>query len=328
MIDAFDAALPKRLAEPVNASAYAPSNIALSKYWGKRDAALNLPLNSSLSISLAEWGTTTSISPAETDSLTFNGSPLSDGNFARKVWAFVDRFRRGQELPLAIETRNSIPTAAGLASSASGFAALAQALNGAFRLDLPQSTLSMLSRYGSGSATRSFWHGFARWDRGHAEDGSDSFARSLDVAWPEFRIAIIPVDTGPKAQSSRDGMAHTVDTSPLFAPWPARAETDCAAIEDAVRDRDIGSLGPLVEANALAMHATMMAARPALNYLKPRSWAILESLHSARHEGLFAFATMDAGPNVKLIFEDIAADDVRSLFPEASLIDPFAYSAS
>lgn len=327
MTDAFDAVLPSHLPVPVVAEAYAPSNIALSKYWGKRDASLNLPLNSSLSISLAEWGTTTRVGPADTDSLTFNGESLADGGFWRKVWAFVDRFRRGLDAPLAIETQNSIPTAAGLASSASGFAALTRALDGAFQLGLAEHELSMLSRYGSGSATRSFWHGFVRWDRGEAEDGNDSFARPLDITWPGFRIAIVPVDTGPKEKSSRDGMTHTIETSPLYTAWPERAEADCVAIEEAVRAQDFATLGALAEANALAMHATMMAARPALTYLKPRSWEVLETLQNARADGLQAYATIDAGANVKLIFEAPSEADIRGLFPEASVIDPFGYSA-
>ncbi|MEM6726923.1 MAG: diphosphomevalonate decarboxylase [Pseudomonadota bacterium] len=325
MADPFLTLLPERLPEVQVAEAFAPSNIALSKYWGKRDAALNLPLNSSLSISLGAWGTRTKVGPADKDQIVFNGDVLPAGyDFSRKIVRFVERFRRWQRAPLRIETENSIPTAAGLASSASGFAALAKALNGAWQLGLSPEQLSLLSRYGSGSATRSHWQGFARWEKGEAPDGSDSFARGLGVDWPAFRIAIVPVDTGPKAKSSTDGMRHTVETSPLFAPWPARAEADCDAMEAAVRARDFATLGPLVEANALAMHATMMAARPALAYLKAGSWRVLEALWAARDQGLAAYATMDAGPNIKLVFEAQSTDDVLSLYPSSEVIDPFA----
>lgn len=320
----FDAVLPDRLAEPQAARVHSPSNIALSKYWGKRDAPLNLPLNSSVSISLGDWGTTTQITPATEDRLIFNGQELAPtAPAAAKVWHFVERFRRGQTAPLHIKTDNTIPTAAGLASSASGFAALTDALDQAFALSLPRPVLSMLARFGSGSATRSLWHGFVRWDRGHQEDGSDSHAVPLDVVWPQFRIAILAVDTGPKAQSSRDGMAHTVDTSPLFATWPQEAERDCAEITDAIQAREFDRLGARAEANALAMHATMMAARPSLCYLKSGSWALLETLWSARQDGLAAYATMDAGANVKLIFEEASASDIGALFPDAQIIAPF-----
>ena len=223
----FDGLLPERLSLKSEADYFAPSNIALSKYWGKRDKELNLPLNSSLSISLHKWGSQTKISLAENgrDKVCLNGEAVGlEQPFARKLIAFVDRFRRGQDLPLNIQTFNSIPTAAGLASSASGFAALTGALDQTFGLGLPKDKLSMLARIGSGSASRSFWHGFVQWDRGELADGRDSFARHIDVQWPEFRIAIINVTSKPKSVSSRDGMNHTVATSPLYKVWPEQAE--------------------------------------------------------------------------------------------------------
>ncbi|MEM1371227.1 MAG: diphosphomevalonate decarboxylase, partial [Pseudomonadota bacterium] len=301
--DVFRRVIPQALSPPCSSQAYAPANIALSKYWGKRDITLNLPLNSSLSVSLGTWGTTTQIDPAEADTLVFNGKDLpANAPEAAKIWRFVDLFCGDARPALAINTRNSIPTAAGLASSASGFAALTRALAQTFAVTQPPEILSMLSRFGSGSATRSFWTGFARWDRGQRDDGTDSHGRALDVHYPEFQIAIVPVDTAQKSHSSRQGMTHTVSTSPLYAVWPQQAETDCDAIETALLAKDFDTLGTLAEANALAMHATMMAARPALMYLKASSWRILETLRSARRDGLRAFATMDAGPNVKLLF--------------------------
>ncbi len=323
--DVFKRLLPKPSEAISDAQAYAPSNIALSKYWGKRDATLNLPLNSSLSISLADWGTTTRVGPSAdgVDHLSFNGEVLAKGAAAEKVWRFVDLFRQGADLPLTIETENSIPTAAGLASSASGFAALTMAVTHALGFDIDAQTQSQLARMGSGSATRSFWHGFARWDKGQSNNGHDCYAHSLDVEWPAFRIAIIPVDTGPKATSSTDGMNHTVATSPLFDNWPAQAEADCAAVEAALLAQDFEALGLLVEANALAMHATMMAARPAVTYLKPDTWRVLEALWAARQSGLRAYATMDAGANVKLIFLEDDLGDVQIAFPTAKIIAPF-----
>ncbi|MBO9476296.1 diphosphomevalonate decarboxylase [Shimia sp. R11_0] len=311
-------------------AAYAPSNIALSKYWGKRDHARNLPLNSSLSISLADWGSHTQVSPSDDgqDHVTLGGKELAlDTPFAAKALRFADLFRtHAASAPLRIDTNNTIPTAAGLASSASGFAALTRALCGCFGLTdtLSEAQMSLIARLGSGSATRSFWHGFVRWDKGTRDDGADSFAHPLDLHWPEFHIAILPVDVGPKSQSSRDGMNHTVVTSPLFKSWPDQAEADCAAIETAIKEQDFETLGPLVEANALAMHATMQAARPALTYLTSESWTLLERLWRARQDGLRAFATMDAGANIKLIFLKQAATDVMQIFPQAQMIDPFS----
>ncbi|MEM6588181.1 MAG: diphosphomevalonate decarboxylase [Pseudomonadota bacterium] len=321
----FQNLLPHPLGEPQAARAYAPSNIALAKYWGKRDATLNLPLNSSLSISLGNWGTQTKIAPAEKDQLTFNGVDLdADDPAAAKVWRFVQLFAGEGRVPLHITTENSIPTAAGLASSASGFAALTMALDGAYNTALSKEMLSMLARFGSGSATRSFWHGFVRWNKGRAADGRDSHARPVPGKLKDLRIAIIAVDTGPKSQSSRDGMNHTVASSPLFDVWPERADTDCDAVEAAVKSGDFKALGEVSEANALAMHATMMAARPALVYLKAGSWQVLETLWKVRAEGLKAYATMDAGANVKLIFRNRSASDIAQVFPDAQIIDPLA----
>ena len=123
-----------------------------------------------------------------------------------------------------------------------------------------------------------------QWDRGQLTDGRDSFARHIDVQWPEFRIAIINVTSKPKSVSSRDGMNHTVATSPLYKVWPEQAERDCADIGAAVQDKDFSKLGALAEANALAMHATMMAARPGLQYLLPESFSILEKVRQLRAE--------------------------------------------
>ncbi|MEM7295796.1 MAG: diphosphomevalonate decarboxylase, partial [Pseudomonadota bacterium] len=165
--DVFRATLPRTLPTPVAAEVFAPSNIALSKYWGKRDFGLNLPLNSSVSISLGRLGTLTRVAPAEVDQVVFQGEMLApDAPFARKIRAFVDLFRGCGGPALRIETENTIPTAAGLASSASGFAALTLALDQAFGTMLPKEALSMLARLGSGSAARSIWHGFVHWDRG------------------------------------------------------------------------------------------------------------------------------------------------------------------
>ncbi len=327
MADAVKQMIDKAMADVRNvgsAQAFAPSNIALSKYWGKRDAVLNLPLNSSLSISLGDLGSHTSVSPASADEVFLDGERLPpDTPFARKVIAFADMFRGEKNLPLRFDTRNTIPTAAGLASSASGFAALTKALDGAFNLDLSDTDMSRIARLGSGSAARSLWHGFVRWSKGEAADGWDSHAVKLDHTWAELRIAIVAVDKGPKPQSSRDGMNHTTQTSPLFANWPDQAEGDCAVIEEAILNRDFAALGPRVEQNALAMHATMLAARPPLAYLTAKSWEVLGRLWDARADGLAAYATMDAGPNVKLIFEQGSTSDILSIFPKATVIAPF-----
>ena len=322
--DFLAARLPTRLEPAALGSAYAPANIALAKYWGKRDRALNLPVNGSLSISLGALGTHTVVCAAERDSLRLNGvAAAPDSVLHRRTFAFIDLWRRGEAQPLHIDTRNTIPTAAGLASSASGFAALTLALARYWQLDLADSDLSAIARLGSGSAARSLWHGFVKWQRGTRDDGSDSHAAPLASDWQELRIALIEIDGDTKKTASGDGMNHTTATSPLYAAWPATAAADLAAIEAAIHARDFRTLGSVAEANALAMHATMLAARPALCYLQAQTLATLHRLWQARAEGLEIYATIDAGPNVKILCRARDEAAVRALFPQALWVNPF-----
>lgn len=305
--------------------AYAPANIALSKYWGKRDVELNLPTNGSLSISLAHLGTQTTITAAAQDTLLLNGECLDlQTPFAKKVFTFVEYFRRGEHHPVQILTENSIPTAAGLASSASGFAALTLAIDDYWQLELPKSTLSAIARIGSGSAARSLWHGFVKWQSGERADGRDSIAMPIHSDWRSLRIALLEINTMPKKIGSGAGMRHTAETSPLFASWPALAEADLSIIEQAIFEKDFTVLGQTSEANALAMHAVMLAARPALCYFQAETYAMLQKVWQARAEGLAVYATIDAGPNVKLLYQAEQQAEVAQYFPQAVHINPFA----
>ena len=222
-----------------------------------------------------------------------------------------------------MESTNTIPTAAGLASSASGFAALARALARYWQLDLPEGDLSALARLGSGSAARSLWHGFVKWERGTRDDGRDSIAAPIASDWQELRIALVEIDSGAKKTASGDGMNHTTATSPLYAAWPATAQADLAAIEAAIHARDFSALGSVAEANALAMHATMLAARPALCYLQAQTLTTLHRLWQARADGLEIYATIDAGPNVKILCRARDEAAVRAIFPQALWVNPF-----
>ena len=315
--DFLAALLPTRLIPGESGAAYAPANIALAKYWGKRDRALNLPVNGSLSISLGTLGTHTTIRAAANDRITLNGTDAAaDSILHRRTFAYIDLWRRGAAQPLHVESTNTIPTAAGLASSASGFAALARALARYWQLDLPEGDLSALARLGSGSAARSLWHGFVKWERGTRDDGRDSIAAPIASDWQELRIALVEIDSGAKKTASGDGMNHTTATSPLYAAWPATAAADLAAIEAAIHARDFSALGSVAEANALA-------ARPALCYLQAQTLTTLHRLWQARAEGLEIYATIDAGPNVKILCRARDEAAVRALFPQALWVNPF-----
>jgi diphosphomevalonate decarboxylase len=302
--------------------AFAPANIALCKYWGKRDLGLNLPVNSSLSISLGRLGTRTGVKFSKTaDRVFLNGQP-APADFAARISTYLDLFRSGGQF-FEVRTRNTVPTAAGLASSASGFAALVKALDQLMGWGFNPRELSMLARLGSGSASRSLYDGFAVWHAGLRADGMDSYAEPLSSGWTQLRIGILEVSKARKKTGSTDGMNRTVETSELYEAWPAQAECDFDALRTAIAAQDFQMLGKTAENNALAMHATMLAAWPPLCYWKPQSVTWMHKVWRAREEGLELYFTMDAGPNLKLLFLEQDVRAVQKLFPKAQIVNPF-----
>jgi len=305
----------------------APANIALVKYWGKRDEALKLPAAGSLSVSLGGLGTRTRVRRLEkgagADEVTLNGRRVApEEGFAKRLSAYLDLFRAEGER-LAVETENTVPTAAGLASSASGFAALAKALDRLYGWGCTARELSILARLGSGSAARSVEEGFVEWRRGEREDGMDSFGERLDASWPGFRVGAVVVRAEAKAVGSGEGMRRTAATSEFYALWPARVERDLAAMREAVAARDMARAGDVAERNALAMHALMATADPPLIYARAGSLEAVSRVWEARAEGVGVWFTMDAGPNVKLLFEGKDEAEIRRRFPGVAVVAPF-----
>ena len=312
------------------AIAFAPANIALVKYWGKRDSKLNLPVTDSLSIDLGNLGTETTIeySPDGQDTVILNGNKLAqDDPFAVKVINFVDLFRSAlnqaatDRPALTITTNNNIPTGAGVASSASGFAALTKALDQFFGLALAGRELSLLANLGSGSASRSIFKGFVYRHAGTDPDGMDSYSEPLPYTWPELKIGLITVSAKAKRVSSRDGMERTVATSPLYKKWPDQVKSDMAKILSAIKAKDFGLLGATAESNALAMHECMRAATPPLNYFEPETEAIISKVQELRKEGLPLYLTIDAGPNVKLLYLNKDEEKVKTEFPNMRVVN-------
>ncbi len=324
--DVIERLLPKVKDASASVEHFAPSNIALCKYWGKRDQELNLPINASLSISLDYLGSFTRVEPIENgiDEVWLNGHQLLPGSrFGQKVSAFIDLFRRDQDLHFKIDTRNNIPTAAGLASSASGFAALTLALNDALALDLPPEQLSVLARMGSGSACRSLFTGFVEWEMGVREDGLDSHGVQLEQTWPGFCIGLVEVDAGEKAVDSRSGMQRTVETAHLYQSWPLQAAADLSKLQQAIAEQNFELLGQTAEQNALSMHATMIASWPPLLYWQPESVAAMQKVWQLRTQGMQVYFTMDAGPNLKLLFQKQDRDELLLHFPNLETVEPF-----
>jgi diphosphomevalonate decarboxylase len=306
--------------------AYAPTNIALCKYWGKRNAELNLPVTSSLSIALPDKGTMTTLSVAATsqDNIILNGLPIAnDSSFLKRTSAYLDLFRPSKDWYLNIDININIPIAAGLASSASGFASLVSALNDLFDWRLPKRDLSILARIGSGSACRSLWNGFVEWHAGVQEDGMDSFGEPLAFEWPSLRVGILTFSERPKPISSRDAMQTTVNTSTLYASWPDKVRHNMSLLKQALQTKDFELLGATAESNALSMHATMLDSWPPICYFLPETIAAMQQIWQLRSEGLALYFTQDAGPNLKLLFLAKDQETVLKHFPDLSVVDVF-----
>ena len=305
----------------------APVNIALSKYWGKREPILNLPMNGSVSISLPGLGTETELSliSGEQNEISLNGEVLNQENpFFKRTSEFLNLFKTDNTQAFAMHTINTVPTAAGLASSASGYAALVLALDDLFQWQLPVEKLTLLARLGSGSASRSLFKGFAQWHAGEQENGLDSYAEALPQQWSEFSIGLVKVNVQQKPISSTAGMQNTVHHCDLYQPWPQKAERDKATIIQAIADKDFSTLGATAENNALAMHATMIATWPPILYWQAESVAAMHKVWQLREKGVEVYFTMDAGPNLKLIMLEKDIPSVKAVFGEdLQVIQPF-----
>ncbi|MFE3824534.1 diphosphomevalonate decarboxylase [Streptomyces sp. NPDC059092] len=299
------------------AVAVAHPNIALIKYWGKRDERLVLPCSDSLSMTLDVFPTTTSVRldpAADADTVVMDGLPAR-GEPLRRMTTFLDlvRERARRHERAVVDTRNTVPVGAGLASSASGFAALALAAAGAYGLTRDPLALSRLARRGSGSAARSLFGGFVVWHAG-AVDARDpdhaSYAEPVTDARLDAALVVVVLEAGPKSVSSREAMRRTVATSPLHPAWVTASRADLVRMRAALRAGDLGAVGRIAEHNALGMHATMEAATPPVRYRTDASAAALDAVRGLRADGVGAWATMDAGPNVKVLCDLADADRV------------------
>jgi len=309
---------------------FAPSNIALCKYWGKRDTELNLPHTSSLSISLGNLGakTTIALEQALKDRISINGKEVDeDSIFSKNLSHFLDLFRPLNSVFFRVATEVNIPIGAGLASSACGFAAVVGALDQLYGWELPLSLLSILGRLGSGSASRSFWHGFVEWQAGHDADGMDSAGACLESVWPALRIGVLIVDSEQKKLSSRIAMQNTVLTSPFYKIWPEKQARDLKDLKKAIEKQDFMALGETTESNALAMHALMLTTSPPILYSQASTLEAIDKIWHYRQLGLPLYFTQDAGPNLKLLFLEKDEEAIIKIFPKLIVVSPFNIGA-
>ena len=299
--------------EALQATADAGANIALIKYWGARDAALNVPLNDSVSVTLDVTRTITTVtfSPAfSEDTLSIDGVPASEAA-RQRVSRHLDllRARAGVAWRARVVSRNTFPMGVGIASSASAFAALTVAAARALGLDMDARELSRLARRGSGSAARSIYGGYVWWHAGR--DDASSYAEQL--APPEhwaLRDVIVIVEREEKAVSSAEGhrLAHT---SPFLAARLDLVKANLPRVRQAILARDLATLGPIMEVDALAMHFVMMSSSPPLFYWAPATVEVIKAVHRWRAAGLMVYFTIDAGPNVHLICEEERVEEVK-----------------
>ncbi|WP_156883234.1 diphosphomevalonate decarboxylase [Lacticigenium naphthae] len=281
----------------------AHTNIALIKYWGKKDEELIIPMNSSLSLTLDAFYTDTSVSFSSTyekDTFYLNGIEQDEKAF-EKLKPVIQQIREWSNVtsPLLIESYNHVPTAAGLASSASGMAALAGAASLAAGLTLTQTELSRLARLGSGSATRSIFGGFAEWQKGTSD--KDSYAIPIAEADWDIGMIFLILNKNKKKISSREAMQRAVNTSPYYSGWLESTAEDIEEMKLALAEKNFTRVGELTEASALKMHALNFSASPPFTYWEPETLQAMKKVESLREKGFSCFYTMDAGPNVKVL---------------------------
>ncbi len=291
----------------VPARATAHANIALAKYWGKSDVACNLPAVPSISLTLEELVTETEVcfEPGrKRDELLLDGRKATAAETQRAV-ELLDRVRStaGIEHRAIVTSTNHFPTAAGLASSASGFAALAAAATRATGQELDLTRLSALARRSSASAARSVFGGFVELDAGaRGENGLAARPIAPPGHW-DLRLVLAITAAGPKSVGSTEAMERSRTTSPFYDAWITSAPRWCDAVRRAIRDRDLELLGTAMEQSTLSFHCCAITSQPSTLYWSPATVAALQTVTQLRANGLPVWSTMDAGPHVKALCE-------------------------
>ncbi len=293
------------------------ANIALIKYWGKRDETLFLPTKNSISITVSKLKTITTIglSNKNKDIISFDWKS-SVKKSTEKITRLLDIFRKNYNIDahFTIQTQNEFPTGAGLASSSSGFSALAVGLDALCNLKLSKKEISMLARQGSGSACRSVYGGFVQWHKGTKPDGSDSFAEQLfsEKHWPELRILIAVIKEEEKPISSREGMLQTVATSPFYKQWLLESEQRIPMMIAALEKKDLTLVGELAEHDWYGMRQTMLTTKPPLDYCITATHNVINTVKELRKKNIQSYYTTDAGPNVKILCLENNIEKIKS----------------
>ena len=281
--------------KPVTVRSYA--NIAMIKYWGKKAEKEMVPATSSISLTLENMYTETTLSPlpadAKADAFYINGQLQNEAEHA-KMRKIIDRYRPEGAGFVRIDTKNNMPTAAGLSSSSSGLSALVKACNAYFQLGLNRKELALEAKFASGSSSRSFYGPLAAWDK----DSGEIYPVETEL---KLAMIMLVLEDQKKPISSRDGMKLCVETSTTFEEWIRQSEQDYEDMLVYLKENDFKKVGELTEKNALAMHATTKTATPSFSYLTDASYEAMDFVRQLRKQGESCYFTMDAGPNVKVL---------------------------
>lgn len=297
--------------------ARAHTNIALLKYWGKINSDLILPANDSISLTLDKFYTDTEVTFSDeyTSNLFYLNHQLIDVKKMQRINRVLEAVKSefGYQGFAKIESENHVPTAAGLASSASGMAALAGAAVSALGSHTDLTNLSRLARLGSGSASRSVFGGIVHWHRGY--DHQSSFAEQIvSEDQIDLNMVTIVIDRRQKKVKSTLGMQHTASTSPFYPAWVEATNQAIPEMISAVQNNDFTKIGELAEHSAAMMHATTLSSKPAFTYFAPETIQAVKLVEQLRESGIECYYTIDAGPNVKVLCQSKNITRVKRFF--------------
>ena len=308
------------------------ANIAIVKYWGKKDAEKMIPATSSISLTLNDMFTETEmefISDEDikisvekemkngdykdkfsnmTDLFYLNGE-LQDSVHTEKISKVVDLFRENRSQKVKISTTNNMPTAAGLSSSSSGLSAVIKACNELFGKNYTQSELAQISKFGSGSSSRSFFGPIAAWDK----DTGEIYEVRTDL---KLAMIVLVLNENKKEISSRNGMELCAKTSTYFDEWVKQSEIDFVNMKKYLAENDFEKVGILTEENALRMHKTTETANPPFTYFNEKTYEAMDFVKNLRNNGEKCYFTMDAGPNVKVLCLEENLEKLAGIFEE------------
>ena len=283
------------------------ANIALVKYWGKKSKDPVLPYNPNISLRLDNLLSKTKIEKSSSNEDEFYINDEKQGaEEVNKMIKFISKFTPVDREKICIKSYNTVPTAAGLSSSSSGTMALVLACNEYFKLNKSTQEMVEIAKEGSGSSCRSFYK-LAAW----LEDGSvEELSCKLD-----FGMMVLVVNEDRKKISSRVAMEQCVQTSTTFSSWVKKAKKDFILMKDALKKADFEKIGEITESNALAMHETTTTSSPSFTFLTEESHHAMDIVKQLRSQGYRCYFTMDAGPNVKVLY---LKEDQDKLYEEIS----------